>query len=449
MAAVSLALMVLAVLLASWCVYGRPAHFPVFLLIVGPLQFGVDAEQGGVGMNLSAIWLLALILLSIVAIIRMPGPRVSLSGVEWLYAAFLAWAALGAYRAPDPMFSARMFLKLLYPFLVLVLARRAVLSGRFPDIQVAFKWVVIASFVAFLFVGGFTQRFLPAVCWQAAGIVWACAAFADHTAVMGVASLVGWRVFKNKWYLAYGLLAGVSPVLVGIRTGVGGFFVGASVFVLLTFRRAAAIPMLLGCYVLFGAALLFVPDMKAHMFHDAGSVDSVALLKNPGDISLDNVNNSGREMLWTVAMTTLFDPNPLVGSGLGATQQFMYTQTFTQMKVVHSSYVELLCDTGIAGLALYLLALLVIMLRCGAMLRGVVDTRVRFLSLCTLCSIPAILVCMGFDNVVNYTLPAGQYPFAFAGLALGYSQAIARVRLPAAPAAVSAAERRPLLDTRP
>ena len=43
-------------------------------------------------------------------------------------------------------------------------------------------------------------------------------------------------------------------------------------------------------------------------------------------------------------------------------------------------------------------------------------------------SIPAYLVCMGFDNVLNYVLAAGQYPLAFSGIAIGLSQAEMRRR---------------------
>jgi O-antigen ligase len=419
LAIICLVLMVVASLMAVRYASYKPAVFPVFLMIAGPLEFGVEA---GVGMNLSAVWLLVLIVCAVLALLRMPGPRVRLSGIEMLYLVFLAWAVLGAYRAPDLMFSARMFLKLFFPFLVLLLARRAVLSGQFPEVKTAFKWMMISSFIAFLCVGGFTQRFAFAVVSLTASIFWACAAFADHAAIIGVVSLICWRVWGGKWYLVYGLLAGMSPVLAGIRTGLGAFFIGASVFILATFRKATAILMLAGCYILFGAAILFVPEMKAHMFHNAGSVDSGSIMKNPGDISLDNVNNSGRQMLWTTAMESLFDPDPLIGSGLGSVQQFMYTQKFTELKVIHSGYVELLCDTGLIGLGLYLLAVLVIMAKSVFILRRASEPGTRVAALAALCGYPALLVCMGFDNVINFVLVAGQYPAIFAGLAIGLAE---------------------------
>jgi hypothetical protein len=148
------------VALAMWYAYSRPAQFPMILLVVGLLQFGAE---GAGGLNLSAIWLLALLICTVLALCRMPGPRVRLSAIEISYMAFLGWALFEAYRSPDLFFAARAFMKWLYPLLAMLLARRAVLSGCLPELRLVFKWAVIASCVAFSLVGGFTQRFLPAV----------------------------------------------------------------------------------------------------------------------------------------------------------------------------------------------------------------------------------------------------------------------------------------------
>ena len=419
MAAVVLAMMICAVLAAAACVYQKPAHFPIFLLIAGLFIFG---EEVGGGMNLSALWLLVLAGLAVVALFRLPNRRVPLSIPEKAYMVFLAWAALGAVRAPALTYSVRMFIKLAYPLLAMMLARRAVLSGQAPDLRQAIKWVVVASFCGFLLVGGFTQRFLPWICWTAASFIWACAAFADHLAIMGVVALAAWRVWGGKWYLAYAVAAGLSPVLAGIRTGIGAFVLGVSVLVLLSYRKAVSLPLLAGIVFLGAASILFVPSVKAHMFHDADSVDSADALRNPTGISLDNVNNSGREMLWTMVLGELWEPSPLTGSGLGSVQHFMYSQTVTVIKAVHNSYVELLSDTGLIGLGLWLLAVACCLREAWLALRRDGRPTTRVLALSTLAGFPALMFCMGFDNVVNYALVAGQYPFAFMGLVAGLAQ---------------------------
>lgn len=418
---VMLALMLCGVFAAIRCVYTKPAHFPIFLLIAGLFRFG---EEAGGGLNLSAVWLLSLAVLAFVAIIRLPSNHLPLNLPEKAYILFLAWACLGVIRTPDLMYAARMLIKLAYPLLVMMLARRAVASGQGPDLRAAIRVVVIGSFCAFLLVGGFTQRFLPSICWSAASCIWAGAAFADHTAIMGVVALAAWRIWGRKWYLAYGIAACLSPVMAGIRTGIGGFTLGTGVLILFSYRKTIAIPLLAGTVFMAAAAILFVPDVKAHMFHDADSVDSAKILRNPAAISLDNINNSGREMLWTMALEELWEQHPLAGSGIGAVQNFMYGQKSTGLKVVHSGYVDLLCDTGIVGLALWALAVFLCLHQAWVAMRQDDRPDTRVLALSALGSIPTLMFCLGFDNVINYVLVAGQVPFVLTGMTAGISGAV-------------------------
>ena len=74
------------------------------------------------------------------------------------------------------------------------------------------------------------------------------------------------------------------------------------------------------------------------------------------------------------------------------------------------------------GLGLYLLTVLVSMKSLWAIYRSASHPMTHYLSLVGLCMLPAYLVCMGFDNVLNYVLPAAQFPFAFTGAAIGLCQ---------------------------
>ena len=419
MAGISLILAVLAVGLLADFAIRRPWHFPVAMLAMGVFRFGADA---GGGMNLSALWLLAVFGLALLAIARLPRPRVSLSVPEKAYALFLAWCLLLLLRSPNLAYGVRMLLKLAFPFFAMMVARRATLTGKALPARRALAWVLGASFAAFALVGGPTQKYLGVVCWKASSILWAAAAFADHLAVMGVVALVCWRVWGGRHYLAYGILAGISPVLIGIRTGLGGFTLGMATFLLLSCRRTVAAPLLCGLVLLAAGAILFVPSMKEHAFHNAESVDSGAAIWNPLAVSMDNVNMSGRTMMWDMAMRRLWDDQPLWGSGLGAAQAFMYTQNVTRIKVVHSSYVEVLCDMGLIGLGFYVAAFFACMSAAVRVYRQAATPDLRAISLATACSIPAIMFCMGFDNVINYTLVAGQIPFALTGFTVALAE---------------------------
>jgi hypothetical protein len=88
----------------------------------------------------------------------------------------------------------------------------------------------------------------------------------------------------------------------------------------------------------------------------------------------------------------------------------------------------LLSDTGIVGLGLYLLAVFSSMKSLWGIYRCATHPMARYLSLLGLSIFPAYLVCMGFDNVLNYVLPAEQYPFALTGAAIGLQQSLKQAR---------------------
>ena len=411
-------LLLIAAIVATFAAFRRPRMFPVFLLTVGTLRFG--AEGAGVGVNLSALWLAGLIFLTAVLLLWVGGRRWRLAAPEGLYALFLIWCLLEAFRADSLEYSVRVFLKLLYPFLVMVLAHQAMLSAK--DFRTAVKWILAASFVASLFVGGLTQRLLPAVCmWAGRSVVWAFAAYADHAALMTVLALVAWRMFRRNGYLVLALWFASSSVLAGIRTGIGATAIGVSLFVVLTSRKAAAIPILMGVYLAAAVSLFVLPEAKEYMFRNPASIDTRQAVLRPDTLSTNDIEDHGRFELWGDILDRFFRPNPLLGSGLGTTQAWLYSRSRTAAgpMVEHSSYVRLLADTGLIGLALWAATALCCMLSGWQIYRRGASREIRLCGLYVVCAFPALMFCMGFDNLINYALPGGQYPFAFTGLALG------------------------------
>ncbi len=232
------------------------------------------------------------------------------------------------------------------------------------------------------------------------------------------AALAMWKYTKNKKYLIYTILAAISPVLVGIRTGIGAYILGASAVLWIGFPKRTAIPIIamlafLGLYTVF-----FVSNVRDHMFYDPDSVNTAQALQNPSSITWEQINNSGRESMWKFVLRKLYDPNPLFGSGLGATQYLMYNRGAIK-SIVHSGYVEYLCDTGLIGLGCYLFIILSILLNAWHAYAFYSLVEIKLFSLFTVGGIFALLFCMGFDNTNNYVLVATQYPFIFAGILSG------------------------------
>ncbi len=159
MALLKLAGLLTALAVGAHIVRERPAHFPVYLMVMGIFRFGADV---GIGVDLSAIWLLGLWALCAVAMLRLPAGYCSkLEMVIWVFIAFLFVQAL---RLPTYIYAVRMFLKLSYPFLVFMLARRAFACLNAPNIPKMLKKVFLSSFAGFCLVGGFAQKFWGVIC---------------------------------------------------------------------------------------------------------------------------------------------------------------------------------------------------------------------------------------------------------------------------------------------
>ncbi len=234
---------------------------------------------------------------------------------------------------------------------------------------------------------------------------------------MTVVALLCWRLFAKWRYLAVALLLGSSSLLGFIRTGVAATAIGVSVFAILEFGKKS-LPLVLIIYL--GSALAFValPEMREKMFVDSNGVRLGDVL-NPTTMDYKNIQSSGRFALWQATMDRFFWDNPTLGSGLGATQAWFYKGGYPGLLVEHSEYVRLLCDTGIVGLCLFLIMIASCMAALWKIYRSAGHPLVRYFGLMGFSVFPAYLFCMGFDNVLNYALPAGQYPFAFTGAAIG------------------------------
>jgi O-antigen ligase len=417
-----LGLLVIVAIYAFDKAYRVPRVFLIFMLAAGTLRFGGNVgDVFGGSTNLSSIWLLCLILLGLVAALRAGVNPTRYSKPEIMYLFFLSWCVIEVLRSDNYLFGMRMFLKLFYPFLVMFLARNIVNSE--PMTRGLMKWVMIAAAISYLFVGGLTQTFLPPVTWAASRYLWAVAAYADYAALMCVFALVCWRYFDQTRYLVLAALLGSTSVFIGVRTGLLATAVGVGIFLALEYRRRA-VPLLTAVVVSTLAVLVFVPEFRDKMFMDTSRLEARDLVLSPTSVSIDQINSSGRFAMWAAVMDRFFDPNPATGAGLGSTQHWFYSGGYGAIQVEHSEFVRLLADTGLIGCGLYILIMLVAMSVMWRLYHNAQNRLVHYLAVFTFCSFPTYMICMAFDNVINYTLCAAQYPFALTGVTIGLYETV-------------------------
>jgi O-antigen ligase len=422
MMVVSLSAMLLATLVACAVAVNRPQGFALFLIPIGVCQFGADLEGAGGLANTSAIWLLLLIVVCLGVMLNIGAASLKLNTPEVLYLLFLGWCLFEAARAHEHAYAARSFLRLLFPFASMYIARRTVRSVGRAERLVRYQYIATLC-VSLLHWGAVV---LPALFYAIAnvGIVWFGAVFFDQACIVTLLALACWKVRRDLRSLALaGMLAALCFAATN-RTTLLALVAGGSIFCLLEFRRLAIL-LLPALYLCLGAIVMLVPSVRQKMFYQPDKVQS-GLLLSADVLANKQFNDDGRYAMWTEVMNRFFWHCPLLGSGLGATQAWFYTggaeeALHTRLKVEHSEYIKLAADTGIVGLGLYVAMHLSAWGTAWLAYRRSTHEMARVFSVAALCVLPAFWVCMAFDNALLYVLPVAQLPTAFAAIASSLS----------------------------
>jgi O-antigen ligase len=107
-------------------------------------------------------------------------------------------------------------------------------------------------------------------------------------------------------------------------------------------------------------AALFVPAFVERTFH-AGMptmADIMEAVRDPMEIAYF-MNLSGREVLWAVVIAGFLSA-PLTGLGLGGSSAMLEATFSAEVgHIAHNEYLRVLADTGMIGLALFAVAMLV------------------------------------------------------------------------------------------
>lgn len=397
-------------------------HLLIFLLMTGMFQTGGLS----LGMNLSA-WRLLIWILLVGVVLASGRPAMSrLTATDLpivFYGIFLLWCFFRFMATPSVIYGVRNLLKLVYPFMVLLLARKAARPGHLGVYLVP---MIGASLIISTLTSGISER-VPYLVYNPIlrRVFWPRATFADHAAIMvGVILVVLWvykgyiPVVLRRVYTVGVIWLILSPLAIACRTGLLATAAAISGYSLARYK-VKALPVLGGLFLLGAGAFAFLPWVQQNTFYNAENVTFDDILR--GEVETSNINSSGRFVMWEGLLGRFYHPDPLVGSGLGTVQDHLYTASALDrgLAVAHSDYVVLLCDTGIIGLILYLAAAISAIGVAARYLSTRMPMECRAAAALVVCSFLTCLCATAFDNVFNYTLAVHSLPFAFTGVLLG------------------------------
>lgn len=327
---------------------------------------------------------------------------------------FFLFATLSLVWAPSLAYGSRMLVKLTAPFLFLLLVLLACSSWQ--DLRrlqsVMFISGIIAAAAAVMGVLGGYSAFNTQL-----GLGVPHLGPAATSANFAVLALLALAVMRTSPGLVPMLLLAIfaaSTVAGFTRITLVGIVLGATMIVWLSSTGPIrwAIPL---CGIASVSALFqFSDTFRQRMFKDSGGVSLDLLFKDPL-AALDHVHGSGRFEAWGHVLNTFFQPNPILGAGIGTTQNYFYTH-FTGMNVIHSEYIRLLAEVGTLGALLMGIAVTVYMVRLAKIYRTAQTLEGRSYALAAMGALVVYVIFMATDNAIDYVTSCGIFVFALIGM---------------------------------
>lgn len=210
-------------------------------------------------------------------------------------------------------------------------------------------------------------------------------------------------------------IAGAAAIILAFqRTSAAALYLGLAVILFLGTRGIWRLVLPTMGVLGLPALIVFSETFRRRMFFGHESSDT--LLADPAK-ALDGVNSSGRFELWTNVLGKFFQPHPVLGSGVGATQQFLAVRSVTGGGVVHSEYVRLLCEVGIVGLTLFTLAMVSYLWRLRRYTATSNNVQSRVSAFAAIAALVTYLVYCSTDNAFDYVTQFGIYVFGLMAVA--------------------------------
>lgn len=378
---------------------------------IWPMTFGQEGMMATAfgRMDFSALRLLGLwAAASVVILLQFDRAWSDLHRHRW-HLFFLLFCVISLLWAPSLEYGARMLAKLSAPFLFLILILVVVSTREQLKRMETLMLISGGSMLVLAGISSVTGFGGPAV-----GLTIPFTTPALFSAFLVTISMLFLSRAKQSGmminFLLFFLLA-TGVIGAFTRITIAALFIASSVVLFYSARGFKRLILPATGLIGLPALFLFSDRFKNRMFYGVKDVGAEALLSDPGQI-LGHLHGSGRFSAWPLILNKFFYPRPVLGSGLGATQNFFYSQIGGGLGVIHSEYVRLLSEVGIFGLTLFAVAALVYLLRLLNTYRQAPHSDAGRYALAALGGLVGYLIFMATDNAFDYVNGVGIYVFS-------------------------------------
>lgn len=378
----------------------------IFIIVTGPLFLrSLSLLKYGVYF----ITLIALLSKGSVKIVQNP-----ITTIFWI---FYAWIAVRAIGTPAPYDAIMLLIKYLLPILSLYLGYAAI-SHRydfFYILKFTMLWVLFYTF----FIGGLSAKLYDWLYFSPLGLQFLrYAGFADYlNALFVIPFILAWWTGYKKWYW-FALAMFVSTLLEAVRTGLGGMTIALSLFFLFRYKlKSLPLLFIVACSAI--AVVLYVPEVNEKFFgENAGKISADNIIYDDA-LSLDNIQTNVRTYMWKLIEDNCYVGHEVCGSGLGNSVAFLKdlnSKNTGLPAIMHNDYLQIMCDTGLIGLSLFIAFLASILFIIGRDVWLTKNQYIRYSGIVAIGSMGGIAFSLGFDNVVSHSMSSLIMPFIFIGI---------------------------------
>lgn len=348
--------------------------------------------------------------------------RLKIDLIVSCYLIFYSWLIITCFYVDITVDTFTLLIKYLIPILSLWLGYSAIEShyDLFYFSKATVKTCAIYAFI----IGGFSAVFMPWLYYSpfGNGIFLTYAGLADYFTSLFVVPLVWYWITGKRiglWIAAWLLL---SAILESVRTGLGGIALVSCFFAFFRYKLKS-VPFIIVLAAGFIASILFIPSINEKFFGtNAGKVGAQAIIAGDG-LRLDNIQTSGRNYLWNLCLKKYHDPDPIFGSGLGTVTHFLKERAIREntIALLHSDYVQLLCDCGNVSIILLAFFFLCVTIKVFYY-TWVTHANIWIVisGIMAISSLAGVAFSMGFDNVVSHSMTSLINPFIFTGFFLKF-----------------------------
>ena len=376
---------------------------------------GLLALSAPGSIDLMAIRLLVLEVFCIIGLIV--SKRTCIWGfIATTYLLYLLWLVIGLWYTPDRTFGIRVILKYIYPFLIMLFASAATWNQTiFLKAGLNARKMAILSLIVF---------FVPGLFFLFPDVFWYGTAVAIHYITICILSLALFYHTKDKKKnLIWAIIFALPCVIWVFRTSIMGTIAAIMMFYFFKYKMKS-LPIIAGIFILGVAAVFTIPSIKSKMFKEGGEDINIESFY-AGQISTDDIQTNYREFMWKWALEHHYKGSQVIGTGTGNLQRDLYSsKVFGKQGIVHNDYIQMLCDNGLIGIILYLLASLSVVLHSFIIYnkRGI-PIALKICAITAGATMFGTLFTLYSDNVVNYSMVTLSYPWGFYGMTLGLNRA--------------------------